>query len=91
MVLDEELFMYNIVQDKMPYITQDVEAAYYCVPIIEDGQWDDLDSQMGFVENIMGKEGPLMADPCAKEQMMLNDEKINDVGMNDWLELQDQA
>ncbi len=37
MFLDEELLVYNIVQDKMPYITQDVEAAYYCVPIIEDG------------------------------------------------------
>jgi hypothetical protein len=54
MFLDEELLVRNIAQDKMPYVTQDVEAAYYCVPIIEDGQWDDLDSQMGLVESIMG-------------------------------------
>ncbi len=38
----------------------------------------------------MGQEGPLMADPCAEEQMTSNNEKINDVGKNDWLELQDQ-
>jgi hypothetical protein len=75
----------------MPYIMQDIEAAYYCVPIIEDGQWVDLDSQMGFVENIMGQEGPLMANPCSEEQMNLNNVKINDVGINDWFELQDQA
>jgi hypothetical protein len=70
---------------------QDIEAAYYCVPITEDGQWNDLDSWMGLVESIMGKEGPLMADPCAEEQMKLNDKNMNDVGQNDWLELQDQA
>jgi hypothetical protein len=46
---------------------------------------------MGLVESIVGQEGPLMADPCAEEQMMLNNEKINDVGKNDWLELQNQA
>ncbi len=75
----------------MPYITQGVAAAYYCVPIIEDGQWDDLDSQMGLVESIVGQEGPLMADPCAEEQMISNNKKINDVGKSNWLELQDQA
>ncbi len=32
-----------------------------------------------------------MADPCSKEQMMSNNKKINDVGKNDGLELQDQA
>jgi hypothetical protein len=26
----------TVTKNKMPYITQDVEAAYYCVPIIED-------------------------------------------------------
>ncbi len=35
--LDEELLVCNIAQDKMPYITQEVEAAYYCDPILEDG------------------------------------------------------
>jgi hypothetical protein len=46
---------------------------------------------MGLVENIMGQEGPLMADPCAEEQMMSNNAKINDFGKKNWLELQDQA
>jgi hypothetical protein len=31
---------------------------------------------MGLVESIMGQEGPLMADPCAEEQMMSNNKKI---------------
>jgi hypothetical protein len=90
MFLDEELLVCNIAQDKMPFIMQDVEAAYYYVPIIEDGQWDDLDSRMGLVESIMGQEGPLMADPCAEGQMTSNNKKINDIGKNGWLELQDQ-
>jgi hypothetical protein len=81
----------NIAQDKMPYIMQDVKAAYYCVPIIEDGQSDDLDSWMGLVESIVGQEGPLMADLCTEEQMMSNNKKSNSIGKNDWLELQDQA
>jgi hypothetical protein len=89
--LDEEILLCNIAKDEMPYITQDVEAAYHCVPIIEDGQRDDLDSWMGLVESIMGQEDPLMADPCSEEQMILNNEKINDVSKNNWLELQDQA
>jgi hypothetical protein len=32
-----------------------------------------------------------MADPCAEEQMTSNNEKINEVDKNDWLELQDIA
>jgi hypothetical protein len=36
--LDEELLACDIAQDAMPYVTLDAEAAYYCVPIIEDGQ-----------------------------------------------------
>jgi hypothetical protein len=91
MFLDEGLLVCNIAQDKMPYVMQDIEATYYCVPIIKDGQWDDLDSWMGLVESIMGQEGPLMADPCAKEQMTSNNVKFNDVGKNDCLKLQDQA
>jgi hypothetical protein len=91
MFLDEELLVCNIAQDEMPYVTRDIEAAYYCVPFIEDGWWDDLDSWMGLIESIMGQEGPLMTDPCADKQMMLNNKKINGVGKNDWLELQDQA
>jgi hypothetical protein len=46
---------------------------------------------MGLGKSIMGQEGPLMADPCSDEQMMSNNKKINDLGKNDWLELQDQA
>jgi hypothetical protein len=43
------------------------------------------------VKSIVEQEGPLMADPCSEEQMTSNNEKINDVVMNDWLELQEQA
>ncbi len=32
-----------------------------------------------------------MADPCSEEQMTSNNEKINDIGINNWLELQEQA
>ena len=72
MFLDEELLVCHIAQDKMPYITQGIEEAYYCVPTIEDGQWDDLNNWMGLVESIVGQEGPLMADPCSEEQMTSN-------------------
>jgi hypothetical protein len=46
---------------------------------------------MGLVDGIVGQEGPLMADPCSEEQMTSNNEKIDDVGMNNWLELQEKA
>jgi hypothetical protein len=88
--LDGELLVCNIAQDKMPYVTVDIGAAYYCVPIMEDKQLDDLDSRMGQVKSIVGQEGPLMADPRSEEQMTSNNKKINDIGKNDWLELQDQ-
>ncbi len=89
--LDKELLVCNVAQDEVPYATQDVEAAYYCFPIKKDRPWDDLDSWMGLVESIMDQDGPLMADPGAKEQVMSNNENMNDVGQNHWLELQDQA
>jgi hypothetical protein len=82
MFLDEKLLVCHIAQDKMPYITQVVEEVYYCVPTIEDGQWDDLNNQMGLVESIVGQEGSLMAGPCSEEQMMSNNEETNDVSMN---------
>jgi hypothetical protein len=91
MFLDEELLVCNIAQDKIPYIMQEVEAAYHCVHMIEDKQKDDLNSWMGLVESNMDQEGPLIADPYAEEQMTSNNKKINDLGKIDWLELQDQA
>jgi hypothetical protein len=63
MFLDEKLLVCNIAQDKMPFVMQDIEVSYYCVPIIDGRQWDDLDSRMGLGESIMGQVGPLMADP----------------------------
>jgi hypothetical protein len=42
---------------------------------------------MGLVDSIVGQEGPLKADPCSEEQMTSNNEKIDVVGMNNWLEL----
>ncbi len=83
--------MCHIAQDRMPYITQNVNEAYYCVPTIEEGQWDDLSNWMGLVESSVGQEGPLMADPCSEEKMMSNDDKINDTGMSYRLELQEKA
>jgi hypothetical protein len=32
-----------------------------------------------------------MADPSSEEQMTSNNEKIDDVGMNNWFELQEKA
>ncbi len=89
--LDEEVLVCNIAQDEIPYVTQDTEAAYYCVPVIEDRRWEDLDSWMGLVESLMGQQGPLMADPCKEEHVMSNNKKANDAGKKDWLELQEQA
>ncbi len=37
--------------------------------------------------SIMNKEGPPMADPCSEKQMTSNNKKIDDIGMNNWLEL----
>jgi hypothetical protein len=37
MFLVEELLVCHIAQDEMLYITQGIEEAYYCVPIIDDG------------------------------------------------------
>jgi hypothetical protein len=91
MFLDEELLVCHIAQDKMAYVTQGIEEAYYLVPTIEDGRWDDLNYWMGLVNSIVGQEGPLMADLCSEEQMMSNNEKNDDVGMNNWLELQEKA
>ncbi len=39
--LDEELLVCKIAVNDATYITQDVENAQYCVPIVKDGQWDD--------------------------------------------------
>ncbi len=74
--------MCHIAQDKMPYITQGIEEAYYCVPTIEDGRLDDLNNRMGLVDSIVNKEGPLMADLFSEEQMTSNNEKIHDLGMS---------
>ncbi len=75
----------------MPYVTQGIKEAYYCVPTIEDGRWDDLNNRMGLVDSIINQEGLLVADPCSKEQMVSNNEKNDDVGMKDWRELQEKA
>jgi hypothetical protein len=65
----------HIAQDKMPYIMQGIEEAYYCVPTIEDRRWDDLNNWMGLVDSIVNQEGPLMADLCSEEQMTSINEK----------------
>ncbi len=57
------------------------------VPIEEDEQWD----KMGLVDSIMEQEGPFMVDPCLEKQMTSSSRKSNDVSMNNWLKLQEQA
>ncbi len=89
--LDEELLVCHIAQDKMPYIMQGIEEAYYCVPTIEDGQWNDLNNWMGLVDSIVGQEGSLMANLCSEEQMTSINKKIDDVSINNWLQLQEKA
>jgi hypothetical protein len=37
MFLEEELLVCHNAQDKMPYVMPDIEEAYFCVLIIEDG------------------------------------------------------
>jgi hypothetical protein len=81
----------HITQDKMPYIMSGIDESYYCIPIIEDRQWNDLNNRMGMVESIVGQEGPHMVDPCSEEQMMSSNKKSNDVDLNNWLELKKQA
>ncbi len=53
--LDEELLVCHIAQDEMPYVMQGIEEAYYCVPAIEDGQWNNLNNWMGLVNSIVLK------------------------------------
>ncbi len=78
--------------DDTYYVKENVENAYYCVPIIEDRHWDDLASWMGLVEIPMGPEDPLTADPYPyKEFCDVLNEKTDDADLNDWLELQEQA
>ncbi len=74
------------------YITKNVENAYYCAPIVlEDGLWDDLAGWMGLVEIHMGQENALMADPYKGFCDVTNKKMDNDAGLNEWLELQEQA
>jgi hypothetical protein len=90
--LDDELLVCNIVaKDKITCITQDVEAAYYCVPIKEDRQWEKLNSRMGEFKSLPNQEGSLKADPCEESHVMSNNKKVDNVNLNSWLELQELA
>jgi hypothetical protein len=75
--------------DDTYYITENIWNSYYCVPIAEDGQWDDLTSWMG-MESHMGQKDPLMADPY-KELRDMSNKKTDNADRSDWLELQEQA
>ncbi len=61
-----------------------MKTAYYCVPTLDDGQLEDLESWMGLADL-------LMADPYKGFYAISSDKKTDDAGQNDWLELQDQA
>jgi hypothetical protein len=84
MFLEEELIVCKKEVNDTYYVTKNVENAYYCVPTLDHGQLEDLESWMGLADL-------LMADPCKGFYAMSSDKKINDAGLNDWLELQDQA
>jgi hypothetical protein len=88
--LDEELLVCNININDTYYVPENLENTYYYVPITEDGQWDDLASQMGLVESHMGQEVPPTADPY-KEFHDVSNKKKDDVDLSDWLELQEKA
>jgi hypothetical protein len=68
---------------------QDVEIVYYCIPIIEDRQWEDLYGRMGLIESLTNQEGPLEADTCKEVCATLNKKKT-DVGLNNLLKLQEK-
>jgi hypothetical protein len=46
---------------------------------------------MGLVESHMGQEDPPLADPYTEFHDVLNSKKMDDAGLNDRLELQEQA
>jgi hypothetical protein len=50
----------------------------------------DLTSWMGMVESHMGHEDPLLADPY-KELHDVSNKKVDNAGLNDWIELHEQA
>jgi hypothetical protein len=52
--LDEELLVCNIEVNDTYYVTENSENAYYCVPITEGRQQEDLASWMGLVKSLMG-------------------------------------
>jgi hypothetical protein len=81
----------NIEVDDATYPLQDKAIAYYCVPIIEDRQWEDLNSRMGLIENLTNQESPLEADLCKEVHAMSNDKKSDDSCLNDLLELQEKV
>ncbi len=88
---DEELLVGNIADDDATYVKQDIDTAYYCTPLTEDGQWDNLNCRMGLIKGLLNQEVPLKADPCEDDHVMSNDKKTDDACLDDWLELQEQA
>jgi hypothetical protein len=82
--------MSNINVDDTYIITENVENVYYCIPIVEDGQWDDVASWMGMVKSLMVQEDPLIADPF-KELYHVSSKKVDNVDLSDWIALQEQA
>jgi hypothetical protein len=46
---------------------------------------------MGLVEHLMSQENPLMGDPYKEFCLVSNNKKMDDAGLNDLLELQEQA
>jgi hypothetical protein len=81
--LEEELLVCIIKVDNTFYGRESIENTYYCVPITEDGLWEDLTSQMDLVKCVMGQEDPLMVDPYKEFRDKSNKKKMDDAGLND--------
>ncbi len=88
--LKKELLVCNFDVGDTYYVTENVENAYYSVPIIEDGQWDDLASWMGMVESHKGQEDQLIADPY-EELRDVSNKGMDNTDLSDWLELQEKS
>jgi hypothetical protein len=80
--LNKELLVCNTDVDYTYSVTENIQNAYYCVPITDDGQLDDLASWMGTVENHMGHNDPLIVDPY-KELRDVSKKKTDNADLSD--------
>jgi hypothetical protein len=46
---------------------------------------------MGLIKSLPNQEGPLKAVPCKEDHVTSNNKKTDKAGLDNWLELQEQA